>query len=498
MNKKSQMSQKKALLIILDGWGHSHDPEVSAIEHADTPFIDSLYEKYPHTFIHTDGEHVGLPKGQMGNSEVGHMTIGAGKVIDQDLVKISKSIQNKTLQDQPALKKAIQYSKENNKNIHVLGLLSDGGIHSHMEHLEGLLGVLNRQKTPPVYIHAFTDGRDTDPYSSIDFIKQIQSATKGTNAQLASVVGRYYAMDRDQRWPRIQKAYDLLTKAKGEQTEDPIQTIQKRHKSGQTDEFLEPISILDPKTNSQPTIQEGDVVIFFNYRTDRGRQLTEALTQEEKRGMKPLDLHYLTMTVYDPDFKNVHPIFTKENVKDTLGEKISNAGLKQVRIAETEKGPHVTFFFNGGREEPFPGETRKICASPKVDTYDLQPEMSADCVTKKTIQTIQEESPEFILVNYANADMVGHTGSLEAAAKACETIDQDLEQVVAEAKKAGYSIIITADHGNCEKMINQDGSVNTAHTTNLVPLIYISDIEQDLIKVKDLSNISKLITSILL
>lgn len=489
------MLQNKALLIILDGWGHSPDPSISAIEHADTPFIDSLYKKYPHKLIHADGQHVGLPKGQMGNSEVGHMTIGAGRVVDQDLVKISKSIQNQTLQDQPALKDAIQYATENNKNIHVLGLLSDGGIHSHISHLEGLLDVLNGQKTPPVYIHAFTDGRDTDPKSSPDFIKRIQAHTQETNAQLASVVGRYYAMDRDQRWPRIKQAFDLLTQGKGEQTYDPIQTIQQRHQGGQTDEFLEPISILDPKTKTQPTIQEEDVVIFFNYRTDRGRQLTEALTQEPKPEMSPLKLHYLTMTCYDPDFKDVHPIFTKDNIQDTLGEKISKAGLKQVRIAETEKAPHVTFFFNGGREEPFPGETRKICQSPQVATYDLQPEMSADCVTETTIRTIQEESPEFILVNYANADMVGHTGSMEAAIKACETIDQDLKEVVAEARKAGYSIIITADHGNCDKMKNEDGSVNTAHTTNLVPLIYISDIKQDLTEVKDLSMISNLITS---
>jgi 2,3-bisphosphoglycerate-independent phosphoglycerate mutase len=492
------MSQNKALLIILDGWGHSPDPNVSAIEQASTPFIDSLYDQFPHTFIHTDGEHVGLPKGQMGNSEVGHMTIGAGRVIDQDLVKISKSIQNQTLQDKPALKEAIQYSKENNKNIHILGLLSDGGIHSHISHLQGLLDVLKGKKTPSVYIHAFTDGRDTDPKSSLKFIKQIQSHIHNSNAHLASIIGRYYAMDRDQRWPRIKQAYDLLTQAKGEQTYDPIQTLQARQVQGQTDEFLEPISVLDPETKTQPTIQEGDVVIFFNYRTDRGRQLTEALTQEPKPDMSPLDLHYLTMTTYDPDFKNVHPIFTKENIQNTLGEKISKAGLKQVRIAETEKAPHVTFFFNGGREEPFPGETRKICQSPKVATYDLQPEMSAECVTQKTIQTIQEESPEFILVNYANADMVGHTGSMEAAIQACQTIDQDLKKVVAEAKAKGYSIIITADHGNCEKMKNQDGSVNTAHTTNLVPLIYISDIEQDLKKVKDLSMISNLITSIIL
>jgi len=486
------MSQK-AILIILDGWGHSPDPSISAIENAETPFIDSLYQKYPHTLIHADGEHVGLPKGQMGNSEVGHMTIGAGRVIDQDLVKISKSIHDKTLQNQPALKEAIQYSKENNKNIHVLGLLSDGGIHSHIEHLEGLLEALNDQKTPPVFIHAFTDGRDTDPKSSLKFIEQIQSKIQNTNAQLASIVGRYYAMDRDQRWPRIKLAYDLLTKAKGEQTTDPIQTIQSRHKDSETDEFLKPISILDPKTNSQSTIKEGDVVIFFNYRTDRGRQLTEALTQSYKSDMKPLSLHYVTMTVYDPDFKNVYPIFTKENITGTLGELISKAGKTQARIAETEKAPHVTFFFNGGREEPFPGETRYICASPKVATYDLKPEMSADCVTAKTLQQVQVDQPDFILVNYANADMVGHTGSMEAAIKACETIDQVLQKVVPAAQANGYSIIITADHGNCDKMKNEDGSINTAHTTNLVPLIYISDVEQDLEEMKDLSRISSLI-----
>ncbi len=491
------MSHKKALLIILDGWGHAPDPTVSAIDQADTPFIDSLYDNYPHTFIHADGEHVGLPKGQMGNSEVGHMTIGAGRVIDQDLVKISKSIQNQTLQDQPALKDAIQYAKENNKNIHILGLLSDGGIHSHISHLEGLLDVLEAQKTPPVFIHAFTDGRDTDPKSSPAFIKQIQTHIQGTNARLASIIGRYFAMDRDQRWPRIKQAYDLLTQGRGEQTYNPIQTIQQRHQDGQTDEFLEPISVLDPETKTQPTIQEGDVVIFFNYRTDRGRQLTQVLTQEQKEDMKPLDLHYLTMTVYDPDFKNFQPIFTKDNIQDTLGEKISKAGLKQVRIAETEKAPHVTFFFNGGHEQPFPGETRKICQSPKVATYDLQPEMSADCVTETTIRTIQEESPEFILVNYANADMVGHTGSMEAAIQACQAIDQDLKEVVAEAQKAGYSIIITADHGNCDKMKNEDGTINTAHTTNLVPLICISDTEQDLEKVKDLSMIKSLIIKII-
>lgn len=469
---------KKVLLVILDGWGLPADEEkhVSAIHLAKTPFVDSLYKNYPNSKLHADGLHVGLPEGQMGNSEVGHMTIGAGRTIDQDLVKINKSIQTKQLSQNKDLQEALEYAQENNKSVHFLGLLSDGGIHSHINHLKGLLDVATEYELPNQFIHAFTDGRDTDPKSSPSFILDLQNHIDKTNssAQLASVVGRYYAMDRDKRWPRIKKAYDLITKPQSNQTSNPIQSIQQQYQNNITDEFLESISVKTTNTSKQH-IQTQDVVIFFNYRTDRCRQIVEVLTQQDhpEENMQIIPMHCLTMTKYDPDFINVKPIFTKEKVENTLGEVISKAGLTQVRIAETEKNPHVTYFFNCGKEDPFPGERKTICQSPKVATYDLQPEMSAACITESTLKELIQGQPDFICVNFANADMVGHTGSLDAAIKACETIDQDLQKIVEEAQKQNYSVIITADHGNCEKMKNPDGSPHTAHTTNLVPCILI-------------------------
>lgn len=486
----------KVALIILDGWGHSHNPDSSAIELADTSFIDSLYEKYPHTYIHADGEYVGLPHGQMGNSEVGHMTIGAGKVIDQDLVRISKSIQDGSITKNPDINNAIKYAKTNNKSVHLLGLISSGGVHSHIDHLFGLLSLLEQQAVENVYIHGFTDGRDCDPKSGINYIQQILDKTKGTQASLASIIGRFYAMDRDKRWERVSQAYNLLVKGQGIDSTNIINTVEEQYLAGTTDEFLPAIKV---SNNPKSQIQEGDVVIFFNYRTDRGRQLTEVLTQNPINDMNPLDLHYLTMTCYDPDFKNVTPIFTKENIQETIGELVSKLGKTQARIAETEKYPHVTFFFNGGREEPFPHEKRIICPSPKVQTYDLQPEMNASCVTAATIQEIQSET-DFICTNFANADMVGHTGNLQAAIQACETIDKDLKSIVHQAQLYNYTILITADHGNCETMKNPDGTINTSHTTNKVPFILIPSSttpQINLQPLKSLANIKEVIMSCL-
>lgn len=461
--------------MILDGWGITQNPTVSAIVNAKTPFIDSLYLKYPHAQLRTDGLHVGLPEGQMGNSEVGHINLGAGRIIYQELAKINLAVKNDTLSQEPVLKEAFAYAKNNHKNIHYIGLVSNGGVHSHIDHLKGLLNAASIQGiSNQVFVHAFTDGRDVDPQSGFGFINELQNHLKSSGGKIASVVGRYYAMDRDKRWERTKKVYDLLVHGKGNLSQNALETIQQSYDNGITDEFIEPI-ILTENEIPITTIEPDDVVVFFNFRTDRGRQLTEALTQKDyhEYNMSTLPLHFVTMTNYDDNYKNIKVIYNKDNITQTLGEVISRAGKKQIRIAETEKYPHVTFFFSGGREEPFAGENRILCPSPKVATYDLQPEMSAFEIRDKIIPEIQDKTADFICLNFANPDMVGHTGVFEAAVKACETVDSCSKSIVEKALENGYTTIIIADHGNSETMVNPDGSPNTAHTTNPVPIIVV-------------------------
>ncbi len=468
---------KKVILIILDGWGRSPDPKVSAIEHADTPFMDSLYTKYASAELRTDGMNVGLPEGQMGNSEVGHMNLGAGRIVYQDLAKINLAVENGTLKDEEALQSAFQYAKESNKAVHFLGLVSDGGVHSHIDHLKGLIAAANASGVAKSYVHAFTDGRDVDPKSGKGFIEELENHLSEGNTKLASVIGRYYAMDRDKRWERVKLAHDLLVHAQGKAADDPVKAIQESYDEGITDEFIKPIVITENGT-SVATIKENDVIIFFNFRTDRGRQLTQALSQQDfyEQNMYKLPLYYVTMTNYDDSFEGIKVIYGKENIKDTLGEVLSKAGKRQIRIAETEKYPHVTFFFNGGREEPFEGEERILCPSPKVATYDLKPEMSAYEIRDAIVTELEkEEEVDFVCLNFANPDMVGHTGSMEAAVKACEVVDQCTKDVVTTGQEHGYTSIIIADHGNCDTMVNPDGSPNTAHTTNPVPIILVDN-----------------------
>lgn len=466
---------KKVLLMILDGWGITQDPKVSAIAKAKTPFMDSVTKKYPHAELRTDGMNVGLPEGQMGNSEVGHMNLGAGRVVYQDLVKINMAVEKDTLKDEPALEEAFTYALKNKKPIHFMGLLSDGGVHSHINHLKGLLTAAEEFGVKEKYVHAFTDGRDVDPKSGKGFIKEIEEHLEKTNGKLASIIGRYYAMDRDKRWERVKKAYDLITKGEGYKTTNAEEAVQKSYDEDVTDEFIKPIVLTDDEGNPVATLKEKEVVIFFNFRTDRGRQLTQALSQQDfpDHGMKKMPLYYVTLTNYDDSFKNVHVVFKKENIKTTLGEVLEYMGKKQIRIAETEKYPHVTFFFSGGREKPFRGEKRIMCDSPKVATYDLQPEMSAYEIRDKIIPELEAESADFICLNFANPDMVGHTGVFEAAVKACETVDSCAKDVSEAAMKNGYSVIIIADHGNSDILINPDGTPNTAHTTNPVPLVLL-------------------------
>lgn len=466
---------KKVILMILDGWGKSPDPKVSAIDNANTPFIDSLYHKYPNAQLRTDGLNVGLPEGQMGNSEVGHMNLGAGRIVYQDLVKINLAVENKTINNEKTLVDAFQYAKDKNVNVHFLGLLSDGGVHSHTSHLRGLIDAATSFGLQKLFIHAFTDGRDVDPKSGITYIEDLQNYIYDTPAKLASVVGRYYAMDRDKRWERVKKAYDLVIKGIGEKTNDAALSVLESYKKDITDEFIEPIAVVDETGNPLATIQNNDVVIFFNFRTDRGRELTEVLSQKDfpEFDMKKLDLYYVTMTNYDDTFQNVHVIYDKDNLNETLGEVLEKAGKKQIRIAETEKYPHVTFFFSGGREVPFEGETRILRNSPKVATYDLQPEMSAYELKDALVPELKKGEVDFVCLNFANGDMVGHTGIMEAAIKACEAVDICVKEVVETALDNNYTTIIIADHGNCETMINPDGSPNTAHTTNPVPMILV-------------------------
>ena len=476
MQRNFTPMSKRVLLMILDGWGISPDPLVSAVDQANTPFMDSLSQTAVHNVLHTDGMHVGLPEGQMGNSEVGHVNLGAGRVVYQDLAKINMAVAQNTLKDEIVLKEAFAYAKNNNKAVHFLGLVSDGGVHAHINHLEGLLKAAHKAEVPKSYVHAFTDGRDVDPKSGVGFLTKVQECCAATNAHVASIIGRYYAMDRDQRWERVKKAYDLLVHGTGTQTDNLIEAMQASYDAGTTDEFIEPIVLPEDGDSSSSRIKENDVVIFFNFRTDRGRQLTQALSQQSfhEQNMHPLSLHYVTLTNYDESFKGVKVVYDKENIEQTLGEVLANAGKTQIRIAETEKYPHVTFFFNGGRETPFEGEDRILCPSPKVATYDLQPEMSAFEIRDAIVPKLNAQAADFVCLNFANPDMVGHTGDMAAAIKACETVDSCTAEVVAAAQKGGYSVIIIADHGNCDTMINPDGSPNTAHTTNLVP-VYLID-----------------------
>lgn len=466
---------RKVLLMILDGWGLAVNKKVSAIDHAKTPFISSLYSRYPNSKLEASGLAVGLPEGQMGNSEVGHMNIGAGRIVYQDLVRINKAVEEKELDNNPVLLEAFNYAKKNNKNIHLIGLVSDGGVHSHIKHLKGLLTIAHQHAIKNIFIHAFTDGRDTDPKGGAAYLKDLLSHCKKTTGKLASVVGRYYAMDRDKRWERVKLAYDLLVKGSGKKITDAVGAVEQSYAENVTDEFIQPLVLVDEKQEAVAIIQEGDVVLCFNFRTDRGRQITQALTQQDfpEQGMKKLKLNYITLTNYDDSFQNVKLLFDKDNLNNTLGEVVANGGKKQIRIAETEKYPHVTFFFSGGREQAFDGESRLLCPSPKVATYDLQPEMSANDIKNAIIPELQKKETDFICLNFANPDMVGHTGVFEAVVKACETVDTCAEAVTKAALENDYVTIIIADHGNADYMINDDGTPNTAHSTSLVPCILV-------------------------
>lgn len=475
---------KKVILMILDGWGNSPDPKVSAIDHANTPFIDSLYKKYPFATLRTDGLHVGLPEGQMGNSEVGHMNLGAGRIVYQDLVKVNLAVENKTLNNEKVLVNAFEYAKSNNKDVHFLGLLSDGGVHSHINHIKGLIDAANDYGLKNTFIHGFTDGRDVDPKSGAGFVKDLESHIENTNTEIATISGRYYAMDRDKRWERVKLVYDALVNSKGEKSSNIIESIEANYANDVTDEFIKPIIAVDDNNEPKTKIKNGDVIIFFNFRTDRGRELTEVLSQVDfpEYDMQKLDLHYVTLTNYNDTYKNINVIFNKDNLTETLGEVLEKNNKKQIRIAETEKYPHVTFFFSGGREAEFEGEKRLLRNSPKVATYDLKPEMSAFELRDALVPELEKGDVDFVCLNFANGDMVGHTGVMEAAIKACEAVDECVKDVVGTALNNGYTTLLIADHGNCETMINPDGTPNTAHTTNPVPVILI---DNDLKEIKD-------------
>lgn len=465
---------KKVILAILDGWGQTQNPAVSAIAQAKTPYMDYLMQHYPNSYLSTSGLDVGLPEGQMGNSEVGHMNLGAGRIVYQDFVRINLAVENGSLAKEKNLTDALEYAQTHGKNVFFLGLLSDGGVHSHLNHLKGLIKIAEQYNTKN-YVFAFTDGRDVDPHSGKGFIEDLVNFSENTHTKLAGIIGRYYAMDRDKRWERVKLAYDLLINAQGEKTTNPVQAIDQSYQNEVTDEFIKPIVVTQPDGSPTATIKSDDVIIFFNFRTDRGRQLTEVLTQKDYSdfGMKTLPLYYVTMTNYDDNFKNIKVIYDKDNLDQTLGEVVAAFGKKQIRIAETEKYPHVTFFFSGGREETFDGEKRILVNSPKVATYDLQPEMSAYEVKDKLVAELKNQQTDLVILNFANGDMVGHTGVFSAAVKAAETVDTCLKEVVETGLENGYTSIIIADHGNAECMIKPDGSPHTAHTTNPVPLILV-------------------------
>jgi 2,3-bisphosphoglycerate-independent phosphoglycerate mutase len=466
---------QKTILVILDGWGNGKPYAGNAINLASKPNFDKLIANYPNCELKTSGEYVGLPNGQMGNSEVGHMNIGAGRVVFQQLVLINKAFREKLVHQNTVINDAIAYAKANQKNIHLIGLVSDGGVHSSIVHLDQLCHLLKDKDAGTFYLHAFTDGRDTDPKSGIGHLEHTLDTLSKTNGKLAGVVGRYYAMDRDKRWERIKFAYDLMVNGAGEHTSDVLTSIKQKYEQGETDEFLKPLCLVE---NDKPvsTIKDGDVVICFNFRTDRGREITEVLTQRDFKefNMHKLNLHYITLTEYDKSFEDVKVVFPEIELNQTMGEVLEKHNKKQVRIAETEKYPHVTFFFSGGKEAPFTGESRHMAPSPKVATYDLQPEMSADEVCRFTLEEIEKSEADFICVNFANPDMVGHTGVVAAEVKAIEKVDECLGKVVDAALQKGYTLLVTADHGNGEYMINEeDGTPNTAHTTNNVPCILI-------------------------
>ncbi len=492
------MASKKVILVIMDGWGLGQTASADAIRNANVPFVSSLYSKYPNTTLITCGEDVGLPEGQMGNSEVGHLNLGAGRIVYQELQRINVAIRNGSFAQNPQLLNAIQNAKNNHKKLHLLGLVSDGGVHSHINHIKAILDVCKQQGLSEVYIHAFTDGRDTDPKSGLGYLTDLIQHMNQTVGKIATVSGRYYAMDRDKRWERVKLAYDALVNASGETGTDALEWIQHNYNNNITDEFIKPTVITE---NGAPVakIENGDVAICFNFRTDRCREITQVLTQADMHefNMHKLNLNYTTMTEYDKTYVGVNVIFETDNLNNTLGEVLEANGKKQIRIAETEKYPHVTFFFSGGREMPFEGEVRIMKASPKVATYDLQPEMSAFELTDAIVPEIENESADFICLNYANTDMVGHTGVFSAAIKAAETVDACVQRVVTAALDHGYTVFLTADHGNADFMINEDGSPNTAHTLNPVPLFIIDKEWNGTVKPGKLGDIAPTILTVM-
>ena len=464
---------KKALLMILDGWGIGKKGKGDVINNTPTPYLDYLTAISAHSQLQASGENVGLPDGQMGNSEVGHLNIGAGRVVYQDLVKINRACKDGSIKENPEVKAAYSYAKENGKRLHLMGLTSDGGVHSSLDHLFKLVEIGKEYGLTQTFVHCFMDGRDTDPKSGIGFIKQLAEICEKNDAHIASIVGRFYAMDRDKRWDRVKEAYDLLVEGKGKQADCMVKAMEESYAEGVTDEFIKPIN----NAKVDGTIQEGDVVVFINFRNDRAKELTQVLTQQDmpEEGMKTIPgLQYYCMTPYDASFKGVHILFPKENVGNTLGEYLSSKGKKQLHTAETEKYAHVTFFFNGGREDPYEGEDRILVPSPKVATYDLKPEMSAYEVKDKLVEAINTQKYDFIVVNYANGDMVGHTGVYEAIEKACVAIDECVMDTVEACKKNDYEVVIIADHGNADNALNEDGSANTAHSLNPVPFVYVT------------------------
>jgi 2,3-bisphosphoglycerate-independent phosphoglycerate mutase len=493
------MQTAKAILIIMDGWGLGKVKSSDAIQNAKTPFVSSLYAKYPNTTLTTWGELVGLPEGQMGNSEVGHLNLGAGRIVYQELQRINVAVRDGSFAKNEVLQQALKYSKDNNKALHLIGLVSDGGVHSHTNHVKAIASLCAKEGLKEVYIHAFTDGRDTDPKSGLGFLTDLQRHLNETTGKIATVSGRYYAMDRDKRWERVKLAYDALVNGIGEKATDALAAIEQSYAQNVTDEFIKPTIILDESQKPLATIKDGDAVICFNFRTDRCREITQVLSQTDmpEFGMKKLSLHYTTMTDYDRTFKNVSVIFENDNLNNTIGEILANNGKKQIRIAETEKYPHVSFFFSGGRETPFEGERRILIPSPKVATYDLKPEMSANEVTDAIVPEIEKESADFICLNFANADMVGHTGVFSAVIKAVETVDHCVERVVTAALEHGYTIFLTADHGNADYEINEDGSPNTAHTMNPVPLFIIDKNFKGTVKAGKLGDIAPTILTMM-
>ncbi len=490
------MNNKKAILIIMDGWGLGKIKSSDAIQNANTPFVSSLYDKYPNSTLVTCGEEVGLPDGQMGNSEVGHLNLGAGRIVYQELQRINVAIKSGEFQQHPVLLNAVRYAKENNKTLHLMGLVSDGGVHSHINHVKALASLCAAEGLTDVLVHAFMDGRDTDPKSGLGFLTDLQEHLQKTTGHIATVTGRYYAMDRDKRWERVKLAYDAMVDGIGQQTNDILGGIKKSYGDGVSDEFILP---LINTTVTNPKMKEGDVVISFNFRTDRCREITEVLTQADMpgQGMHKLKLHYTTMTQYDQSFKDVFIVFQNDDLKNTLGEILEQSKKVQIRIAETEKYPHVSFFFSGGREIPFEAERRIMVPSPKVATYDLKPEMSAVELTEAILPEIKNQAADFICLNFANADMVGHTGVWDAVIKAVETVDSCVEKVVTAALENDYAIFLLADHGNADFEINEDGTPNTAHSLNLVPFFVIDQSWKGTVKPGKLGDIAPTILTMM-